>query len=284
MKQLLESGVHFGHRSRKWNPKMRDFIFTERNGVHIIDLQKTLSNLHEIHDRIQTEVQRGGTVLFVGTKRQAQEAIEMESARCGMPYVNQRWLGGTLTNWKTIKQRIDTLKKLEFDQDAGLFDRLTKKERLLKQREIDRLQIRLGGIRDMVKPPSMLFVIDVIREHTSVDEANSLHIPIIALVDTNGNPDQIDHIIPANDDAIRSIRLLTAAIADAVIEGQNMRKDSMGALPDFTADVVKDIYEGTEGGDDAYLGASTIKKLRDGELNFDDEVLEDERIPSRRRK
>ena len=163
MRQLLESGVHFGHRARKWNPKMEDFIFGERNGVHIIDLQQTLAQLNDIHDRISGEVSRAGTVLFVGTKRQAQETVEQEARRCGMPFVNQRWLGGTLTNWKTIRQRIDALKKLEREQEEGIFERLTKKERLMKQREIDRLRIRLGGIRDMDKVPSLMYVVDVIR-------------------------------------------------------------------------------------------------------------------------
>lgn len=275
MKQLLESGVHFGHRARKWNPRMREFIYTERNGVHIIDLQKTLTNLHEIHDMIRDEVQRGGIILFVGTKRQAQETIEMEATRCGMPYVNQRWLGGTLTNWRTIKQRIDTLKKLEFDRDEGIFDRLTKKERLLMQREIERLNLRLGGIRNMTKLPSMLFIIDVTRELTALDEANSLNIPLIALVDTNGNPDRVDYVIPSNDDAIRSVRLLTAAIADAVIDGQNMRKDQAaeGAAGDFAESVAADIY-GDDDDDEAYLGASTLAKMRGGDLNFDEDEFE----------
>ncbi len=283
MKQLLESGVHFGHRSRKWNPKMRDFIFAERNGIHIIDLQQTLSSLHDIHDRIEKEVQKGGTVLFVGTKRQAQETLEGEARRCGMPYVNQRWLGGTLTNWKTIRQRIETLKKLESDQAEGIFDRLTKKERLMKQREIDRLQLRLGGIRDMAKLPSMMFVVDVMREQTAVKEANSLDIPVLALVDTNGNPDQVDHIIPANDDAIRAIRLLTAAIANAVIEGQNMRKDASDGSDDFSEAVVSDIYDMYDDEDEAYLGSSTLAKLRGDDLSFEDELDSDE-FPKGKRK
>lgn len=274
MKQLLESGVHFGHRARKWNPQMREFIYTERNGVHIIDLQKTLANLHEIHDMIRDEVQRGGIVLFVGTKRQAQETLEAEAIRCGMPYVNQRWLGGTLTNWRTIKQRIDALKKLESDRDEGVFDRLTKKERLLKQRDIDRLNLRLGGIRNMSKLPSMLFIIDVTRELTALDEANSLNIPVVALVDTNGNPNRVDYVIPSNDDAIRAVRLLTAAIADAVIEGQNMRKDQNAESGgDFAESVAADIY-GDDDDDAAYLGASTLAKMRGGDLSFEDETFE----------
>jgi small subunit ribosomal protein S2 len=283
MKQLLEAGVHFGHRARKWNPKMRPFIFAERNGVHIIDLRQTLENLHHIHDHIRDEVMRNGTVLFVGTKRQSMETIQLEAERSAMPYVNQRWLGGTLTNWKTIRQRIEALKRLERDRDEGVFDRLTKKERLLKQREIDRLLVRLGGIRNMDRLPSMLFVIDVMREHTAVDEANTLNIPIIALVDTNSDPDQVDYVIPANDDAIRSIRLLTASIADAVIEGQNLRKahrDDSGSDADFTdyanAGASGQDYDNED--DDAYLGRATLDKLREGNLSFDEDEEEDVNI------
>ncbi len=269
MKNLLESGVHFGHRARKWDPKMDPFIFTERNGVHIIDLQQTLANLHIIHDSVRDQVMRGGTVLFVGTKRQAMETVENEALRCSMPYVNQRWLGGTLTNWKTIRQRIEALKSLERDKEDGLFDRLTKKERLMKQREIDRLLVRLGGIRNMDRLPSMLFIVDVLREHTAVREANSLGIPIIALVDTNSNPDLVDYIIPANDDAIRSIKLLTQAIADAVIEGQNMRKDS--SQGDEAVDFARaiDIGDYDDDDDSTYLGQSTLAKLNEGDLDFD---------------
>lgn len=271
MKQLLESGVHFGHRARKWNPKMSEFIFTERNGVHIIDLQKTLTNLNEIHDVITNVVARGGTVLFVGTKKQAQETIAQEAERCGMPYVNQRWLGGTLTNWKTIRQRIEALKKLERSRDEGVFDRLTKKERLMKQREIDRLLLRLGGIRNMERLPSMLFIVDVTREYTALQEANTLNIPVIGLVDTNGDPDRVDHIIPANDDAIRAIRLLTASIADAVIEGQNMRKAEgiEASEAEYAEAGAADFYDKYEDEDETYLGASTLAKLRDGDLRFD---------------
>jgi small subunit ribosomal protein S2 len=272
MKQLLENGVHFGHRARKWNPRMREFIYTERNGVHIIDLQQTLASVHKIHDLVRDDVQRGGTVLFVGTKRQAQEAIEIEAQRCGMPYINQRWLGGTLTNWKTIRARIETLKRLERDRDEGIFDRLTKKERLLKQREIDRLLIRLGGIRNMERLPRLVYIIDVVREQTAVAEANSLRIPIIGLVDTNGDPNQIDHIIPGNDDAIRAIHLMTQAIADAVIEGQHLRR-SLGIEEevDYAEAVATGSYAISEIDDDEeLLGAATLAKLREG-VYFDDD-------------
>ncbi|NJL93528.1 MAG: 30S ribosomal protein S2 [Anaerolineae bacterium] len=276
MKQLLETGVHFGHRSRKWNPKMKEYIFQARNGIHIIDLQQTLTNLHEIHDRVADVVARGGTVLFVGTKRQAQEAIAAEASRCASPYVNERWLGGTLTNWKTIRQRIEALKKLEEDRDSGLFDRLTKKERLIKQREIERLQHRLGGIRDMDRLPSMLFIIDVLREHTAVREANALRIPIIGVADTNSDPDKVDWIIPGNDDAIRAIRLLNMAIADAVLEGKARRKaysdedvDFENAVADGMSPYMPD-EEGEEA-DERYMGTSTLAKLREGNLRFDEE-------------
>jgi small subunit ribosomal protein S2 len=278
MKDLLENGVHFGHRARKWNPKMRDFIYTERNNIHIIDLQKTLAHLHRVHDMVRDEVQRGGAVLFVGTKRQAQEAIEIEAQRARMPYVNQRWLGGTLTNWKTIRQRIEALKKLESDRDTGVFERLTKKERLLKQREIDRLLVRLGGIRTMERLPRMIFIVDVVREYTAVHEANSLAIPIIGLVDTNGNPDQIDQILPGNDDAIRAIRLMAMAIADAAIEGQNMRKSlSDDADVDFSESIATGSYRVAENIDDdeELLGAATLAKLREDSARFDFEDEDD---------
>ena len=181
MRTLLETGVHFGHRTNKWNPKMDEFIFTERNGIHIIDLQITLKNLNNFHDMIAQLVGNGGSVLFVGTKRQAQEIIQREAGRCGMPYVNHRWLGGTLTNWKTIRSRIETLKKLEKRRDAGEFERLTKKEALVLEREIAKLQLRLGGIRNMKRVPELLIIVDTEREHTAVHEANILGIPILSL-------------------------------------------------------------------------------------------------------
>ena len=223
MKQLLEAGVHFGHRSRRWNPKMRSYIFTERNGIHIIDLQQTISRLDEAYEFARNVAAEGGIVLFVGTKKQAQETIAQEAARSGMPYVNQRWLGGTLTNFRTISQRIDYLQELEAAKARGDFDRLAKKEALQKERELAKLQQRFGGIRRLVRLPEALFVTDVRREEIAVSEANALQVPIIAMVDTNCDPDPIDHIIPANDDAIRAIRLITSKIADAIIEGQQMR-------------------------------------------------------------
>ncbi len=225
MKALLESGVHFGHRTNKWDPRMKPFIFTERNGIHIIDLQQTVKMLNQAYNLIRDKVSEGGTILFVGTKRQAQETIMDEAARCGMPYVNERWLGGTLTNWSTIYQRVQELERLEKLRDSGEINRLTKKEGLLIERDIARLERRLSGVRNMKGLPDMLFVVDVGREDAAVHEANLLNIPIVAMVDTNCNPLDIDYIIPSNDDAIRAIKLLVSKVADAVLEGQAARKE-----------------------------------------------------------
>ena len=223
MKQLLEAGVHFGHRSRRWNPKMRSFIFTERNGIHIIDLQQTIRALDRSYNFVRDTVAEGGTILFVGTKRQAQESIQTQAERCGMPYVNERWLGGTLTNFRTIRSRIDYMIDLEEQRARGEFDRLPKKEAGLKLRELAKLERRVGGLRNMHRLPEGLFIADINNEEIAVHEANRLEIPVIAMVDTNCNPDPIDYIIPANDDAIRAILLMTTKMADAVIEGQQMR-------------------------------------------------------------
>ena len=223
MKQLLEAGVHFGHRSRRWNPKMRSYIFTERNGIHIIDLQQTIRALEEVHDLIRDMVAEGGTVLFVGTKRQAHENVEAQAVRCGMPYVTVRWLGGTLTNFRTIRSRIDHMIELERQQEQGQWDVLLKKETTLKMRELAKLQRRLGGLRNLYRLPEALFITDVLGEAIAVREANRLDIPVIAMLDTNCDPDPIDFVIPANDDAIRGILLVTTKIADAVVEGQQMR-------------------------------------------------------------
>ena len=224
MKELLEAGVHFGHRARRWNPKMRPYIFTERNGIHIIDLQQTIAQLEQACSLIRDTVSEGGTVLFVGTKKQAQESIASEATRCGMPYVNQRWLGGTLTNFRTIRKRIDYLLELEERQARGEFDLLPKKEALKLERELARLNRRFNGIKEMQSLPDVLFIVDTKREHIAVKEANRLGIPIVAMVDTNCDPDPIDCVIPANDDAIRAIKLITARIADAVLEGKQMRE------------------------------------------------------------
>ncbi|MCK6578765.1 MAG: 30S ribosomal protein S2 [Anaerolineae bacterium] len=268
MKQLLETGVHFGHRTTKWNPKMKPFIFTERNGIHIIDLQQTIVNLHQYYDMIRDLVAGGGTLLFVGTKRQAQEAVASEAARCDMPYVNTRWLGGTLTNWRTIRDRIETLKKLEKRREAGEFALLSKKEGLILSRKIEKLQERLGGIRNMRRLPEVMIVVDTKRESTAVKEANTLHIPVMALADTNSDPDTIDYIIPANDDAVRAVKLLLAALADAVIEGQQMRKASTEEGEHMDAEEAEyfSAYADDEEDDETLLGASTLAKLRSSRL------------------
>ncbi len=276
MKALLETGVHFGHRTTKWNPKMAPYIFTERNGIHILDLQQTVVNLNRYHDMVRDLIADGGTVLFVGTKRQAQEAVEAEGERCGMPYINHRWLGGTLTNWRTIRDRIDTLKKLEKRREAGDFELLSKKEALQLDRKIEKLQLRLGGIRNMKKLPDMIIVVDTKREATAVKEANTLNIPVLAMADTNSNPDDIDYIVPANDDAVRAIKLLVGAFADAVIEGKGMRKSD-----DFEEEINADDLDlsqyanADEDNDEVYLGASTLAKLKSATL-FDESSAETE--------
>ena len=227
MKALLETGVHFGHRTQKWHPKMKPYIFTERNGIHIIDLQQTVAALDNAYALVRDTAARGGTLLFLGTKRQAQESIQKEAERCGMPYVNQRWLGGTLTNWRTIKQQIDELQRLEEGKATGQFERLTKKEQLMIDRRIIKLQDRLGGIRSMSKLPDLLFVVDVRREDTAVHEANILRLPVIALVDTNCDPDPVQYVIPSNDDAIRALKLMIDRVSAAVNEGLTMRESTM---------------------------------------------------------
>ncbi|HLG65441.1 MAG TPA: 30S ribosomal protein S2 [Ktedonosporobacter sp.] len=220
MKQLLEAGVHFGHQTRRWNPKMQQFIFMDRNGIHIIDLQQTVTRLNEAYKFVEQLVAGGGTILFVGTKKQAQEAVAEEAKRCGMYYVNQRWLGGMLTNFQTIQSRIRYLRDLEARRDRGDFERLPKKEVQHLQDDMVRLERILGGIKDMRRLPNAIFIIDTRKERTAVLEARRLEIPIIALADTNCDPDEMDYPIPANDDAIRAVRLLCAKIADAVIEGR----------------------------------------------------------------
>lgn len=220
MKSLLEAGVHFGHQTRRWNPKMAKYIFTERNGIYIIDLQKTVSKVEEAYEFVKEVSENGGKVLFVGTKKQAQEAIEAEAKRCSMYYVNQRWLGGMLTNYKTIKKRIDRLHELNEMEEEGIFEVLPKKEVMQLKHETERLEKFLGGIQDMGGLPDVLFVVDPRKESIAVREAQILGIPVIAIVDTNCDPDEIDYVIPGNDDAIRAVKLLTGTIADAVIEGR----------------------------------------------------------------
>ncbi|PWT71956.1 MAG: 30S ribosomal protein S2, partial [Chloroflexi bacterium] len=223
MKQLLEAGVHFGHQTRRWNPKMRTFIFTARNGIHILDLSQTVTRLNEAHDFIVGAVANGDSILFVGTKKQAQEAIKESAESSGQYYVNQRWLGGMLTNFETIQKRIKYLRELENRKERGELERLTKKEAQHFQDEMDRLERLLGGIKDMRRLPGAIFVVDTKKEHTAVLEARRLDIPVIALADTNTDPDEMDYPIPANDDAIRSVRLLCSKIAEAALEGRRLR-------------------------------------------------------------
>lgn len=219
MKQLLEAGVHFGHQTRRWNPKMAKYIFTERNGIYIIDLQKTAKKVEEAYRFVRDLAAQGGKILFVGTKKQAQESIKEEAERCNMFYVNTRWLGGTLTNFKTIRKRIERLHELEKMETDGTFDVLPKKEVILLRKEKERLEKFLGGIKGMEKLPDAVFIVDPRKERIAVAEARKLGIPIVAIVDTNCDPDEVDYVIPGNDDAIRAVKLLASKIADAVLEG-----------------------------------------------------------------
>jgi small subunit ribosomal protein S2 len=260
MKALLEAGVHFGHRTQRWDPKMKPFIFTERNGIHIIDLQQTIIRLEQAYNMVRDAVAEGGTMVFVGTKKQAQENLAQAAESCGMPYVNERWLGGTLTNWQTIKQRISYLLELEQRRDTGDLERLPKKEALKLEQLIEKLNRRLGGLKHMTRVPDLLFVVDVRREAIAVKEGNILEIPVLAMVDTNCNPDPIDLVIPSNDDAIRAIKLIVNHMADAVNEGLQIRQA-------LHAD------EGVRE-DEKYLGAATLAKVRSGE--FDEDEFEEE--------
>ncbi|MCR5098577.1 MAG: 30S ribosomal protein S2 [Lachnospiraceae bacterium] len=218
MKQLLEAGVHFGHQTRRWNPKMAPYIYTERNGIHIIDLQKTVGLVDDAYNAIFDVVEQGGTILFVGTKKQAQETVAEEASRCGMYYVNERWLGGMLTNFKTIQSRIDRLKKIEKMEEDGTFERLPKKEVIALKKEQEKLEKNLGGIKEMKRLPDAIFVVDPKKEQICIQEAQSLGLTIIGIADTNCDPDELDYIIPGNDDAIRAVKLIVSKMADAVIE------------------------------------------------------------------
>ncbi|AGC68362.1 30S ribosomal protein S2 [Thermoclostridium stercorarium subsp. stercorarium DSM 8532] len=263
MKQLLEAGVHFGHQTRRWNPKMAEYIFTERNGIYIIDLQKTVKKLEEAYYFLRNVVMEGGEVLFVGTKKQAQDAIRQEAERCGMYYVNNRWLGGMLTNFKTIQKRIDRLNELQKMEEEGIFEVLPKKEVTKLKLEMEKLEKNLGGIREMKKLPDVVFIVDPKKERIAVLEARKLGIPIIAIVDTNCDPDEVDYVIPGNDDAIRAVKLITSKMADAVIEarqGEQMtpvtESNASGEEEDFN---LEDIHIGDEAMND------TEKKDEDGE-------------------
>jgi len=285
MKALLESGVHFGHRTNKWDPRMKPYIFTERNGIHIIDLQQTVKLLNQGYNIIRDTVANGGNVLFVGTKRQAQETVAEEAARCGMPYVTERWMGGMLTNWDTMFKRIQELERLEKVRDSDEISRLTKKEGLLIEREITLLSTRLSGARIMKRRPDLLFIIDVGREDAAVREANLLKIPIVAMVDTNCNPQNVDYVIPSNDDAIRAIKLLVAKVADAVLEGKAMRKEENPEQPEDVKSDGKPKPRGPrkavveteldESNEDILLGESTLAKLNVSRMVDDAPVVSD---------
>lgn len=261
MKSLLETGVHFGHRTKRWNPKMKPYIFTERNGVHIIDLQQTIVSIDNAAALIRDIVGRGGTVLFIGTKRQAQEPIATQAQRAGQPYITERFLGGTLSNWRTIKSRLDRMAELEAMKERGELERFTKKEALLRTREIDRLNRRMGGIKNMRRLPDALFIVDVSREANAIKEANRLDIPVIAMVDTNCDPDGVDYIIPSNDDAIRAIKLVVEAMANAALEGLALRKG---------ADEIETVT-GTE--EKVAAGEEALAKIRSGELAAEEEAM-----------
>ena len=241
MKQLLEAGVHFGHQTRKWNPKMSKYIFNSRNDIHIINLEDTVVLIDKAYDYIKEMASQGKTILFVGTKKQAQKAIEDEAKRCGMYYINSRWLGGTLTNFKTIRSRIERLNKLNNMEKVGEFNLLPKKEVIKLKAERDKLEKNLGGIKDMTKLPDVLFVVDTKKEHIAVKEAKTLNIPVVALLDTNCDPEPIDYVIPGNDDAIRAVSLIAGAMANAVIEAKE------GSVPaEETEEVVAEVAEATE--------------------------------------
>jgi len=252
MKQLLEAGVHFGHQTRRWNPKMKRYIFTERNGIYIIDLQKTVKLVDDAYNYMREVAQDGGIALFVGTKKQAQDAVKDEAIRTGQYYVNHRWLGGMLTNWDTIQTRINRLKKIKEMQEDGTFDVLPKKEVGVLLKELDKLEKYLGGIKDMPRIPDVMFIVDPRKERIAVQEAHKLNIPIVAMVDTNCDPDEIDVVIPSNDDAIRAVKLITAKMADAVIEGRQ-GEDSVEsveaelAATETQADSIEEIVEVVEG-------------------------------------
>nr|MBA2315476.1 30S ribosomal protein S2 [Chloroflexota bacterium] len=271
MRQLLEAGVHFGHQTRRWNPKMRPYIFAERNGIHIIDLAQTVKRLDAALDFIRETVARGDVVLFVGTKKQAQEPVAQEATRAGMPYVNKRWLGGMMTNFVTIKKRIGLLEQLEARQESGEFERMSKKEAAGLTDELNHLNLTLGGIRRMKRTPGAIFVVDPHRERIAVTEANKLEIPLVGTGDTNVDPDELDYIIPANDDAIRSIRLLCSLVADAAIEGAQQRAVRASAEPEPEMMAAEPEYEDAEASDEL------VAALAGGAaLTFEPDVDEDE--------
>jgi small subunit ribosomal protein S2 len=243
MKQLLEAGVHFGHQTRRWNPKMAEYIFTERNGIYIIDLQKTVKKLEEAYMFIRDISAEGGEVLFVGTKKQAQESVKEEAIRCGMPYVNARWLGGMLTNFNTIQRRVKRLAQLKTMESDGTFNLLPKKEVIKLQLEIEKLEKFMGGITEMKKQPAAMFIVDPRKERIAVLEAKKLGIPIVGIVDTNCDPDEVDYVIPGNDDAIRAVKLIAGAMADAVIEGRQGESSAPAAAAEAEAEAPAEAAE-----------------------------------------
>jgi small subunit ribosomal protein S2 len=275
MRQLLEAGVHFGHQTRRWNPKMRPYIFAERNGIHIIDLAQTVRRLDTALDFVTDTVARGEGVLFVGTKKQAQEPVMQEAIRAGQPYVTKRWLGGMLTNFVTIKKRIGLLDQLEARQQAGDFDRLPKKEAALLTEELNKLLAMLGGIRKMKRLPGAIFIVDPHRERIAVTEANKLEIPVVGTGDTNVDPDELDYIIPANDDAIRSIRLLCQLVADAAIEGAGQRAARAASEPEVMEPQALEEPEFDE-----TAAADLVAQLAaGGTLSFDPDLDDEELLP-----
>src|SRR5437899_3844458 len=273
MRQLLEAGIHFGHQTRRWNPKMRPFIFAERNGIHIIDLAQTVKRLDLALDAVRETVARGESVLFVGTKKQAQEPVAQEAARAGMPYVNKRWLGGMLTNFVTIKKRIGLLDQLEARQQAGDLERMTKKEAAKLTEELNKLTLTLGGIRKQKRLPGAVFIVDPHRERIAVTEARKLELPVIGTGDTNVDPDELDYIIPANDDAIRSIRLLCQLVADAAIEGQRERAARLAVEPEPEVVTAEPEYE--EAPSDELVAALA----GGGALTFEPDLDEEDLLP-----
>ncbi len=273
MRQLLEAGVHFGHQTRRWNPKMRPFIYAERNGIHIIDLAQTAKRLDIALDAVRETTARGESVLFVGTKKQAQAAVSQEADRAGQPYVNHRWLGGMLTNFVTIKKRLGLLDQLEARKAAGDFERMTKKEAAKLDEELRKLELSLGGIRKMRRLPGLVFIIDPARERIAVTEARKLEIPIVGTGDTNVDPDDLDYIIPANDDAIRAIRLLASAIADAAIEGARERGARAAAEPGAEPDMTVEAEEVEVPSEDLVAAAAR------GSLTFEPDAEENDLLP-----
>lgn len=281
MRQLLDSGVHFGHQTRRWNPKMKRFIFTERNGIYIIDLQGSLGYIDKAYEFVSQTVAHGGTILFVGTKKQAQEAVAQQATRVGMPYVNNRWLGGMLTNFSTVHGRLERLKELEeidFDDVAG--SRLTKKELLTLRREKDKLEHTLGGIRTMEKVPSAVWVVDTKKEHIAVKEAQKLGIPVIAILDTNCDPDEVDYPVPGNDDAIRAVSILTRVIADAVADGMVARSAGKDAeteaepLAEWETDMLASADETAAAGEAEAKGATEVEAAVEAEVASADAAAE----------